>query len=208
MGRNLQRLQIDVRFQIPIEQYQPIRAGGHEPLGKVWQAAEILSQFDRQGDGDGFTYRSNQVDVLLHDAGRGDIRIGGDKIDIQFQRIGSRLFDRFGIACPATGRSTVEAANDRDRNGLFGRFQSVQVALGSRVVIFQIGEIGQRFGKSVGLKFVQVVHLLLMVRDLFLEQRGQDRGGDAGLFQAFQRVQVSGQRTRRSDDGFFKSSER
>ena len=157
------------------------------------------TDLDRQRHGDRLLHGLDQFRVLVfHRLGR-LLRIGGDEVDVQLHRIHARILHRLGVPRPAADRSAVEAADDRHLDLLLGRLDQVQVLLGPGVVRVEFGEVRQRFRERLRLELVQLVHFLLVVFDLLLEQRRQHGGCRAGFFQTAERIGLAAQGTGRHD---------
>ena len=114
-GRHhFQRFDIQVGLVEAVEQHQAVGAGFDQACGKVGQGGEERAELDRQGDVDLLAHIRHQVDVGLFQLLAGQVRVGGNVVDVQLQRIRAGLFDLLGIIDPAAGGDAVQAADDRD----------------------------------------------------------------------------------------------
>jgi hypothetical protein len=80
----------------------------------------------------------NLLHILCYEIGA-----GGDKVNVEFQRIGAGLLDHLGIAGPAAGGDPVQATDDRDVNSGFGLTDELQVNIRSVAVLGGLGEISR-----------------------------------------------------------------
>ena len=92
----------------------PAAPQGVELFGKMSGRGEERREFHRDGDGDAGLDRLEDVEgALLHRDAR-FVRIGGDVIDVEFERVGPGLLDEAGVVGPAADADAVERADDRD----------------------------------------------------------------------------------------------
>src|SRR5213595_4152095 len=97
------------------------------------------------------------------------VQVGWQVVDVQFQGIGSRLFNLMRILHPSAGRDAVQAANDRDTHRLFDSLHVFQVWLGTDVIVIQVGKVAQRLGKGLGTPVEIVIEFEAIVSNLFLK---------------------------------------
>ena len=138
----------------------------------------------------------HDFDATRFDFLAGRAQIGGEKVDVQLQGIRAGLLDPLGISDAFADARHVEAANDRNRDRLFGRGQMLQVLIRSAIVLLElvktheIVDHGARSRIRSGRRPIQ----------LFLEQRGHHRGRGTILFEPAQDVRLTCQRRRRRDN--------
>ena len=58
----------------------------------------------------------------------GHVGIGGNEIDVEFERVGASLLHLAGIIDPAVIGDAVEAGDDRDIDGLGGSMKHFEIA--------------------------------------------------------------------------------
>ena len=147
---HFEALQVDVRLVEPVEQHQAVGAGVVEALGHVGEVAEERAELHRHRNGHLGLHRLEDVEVGLLDLGGGQVHVRGDVIDVQLERVGAGLLDRFGVLRPAADGRAVQAGDDGDFHRLLGLGDVLEVFLRAEAEFLRFGEIGERFGEAVG----------------------------------------------------------
>ncbi len=111
------------------------------------------------------------------------------------------LLHQLGILDPAGVGDAVQAADDRDVHRRRRLPQQLQVVIRADGVIVHLREVVQRLGETLGAGGHQVFQRGAFVLQLLLEQREQDHGRRAGVFQALDVGHAPRQRRGRRHDG-------
>ena len=110
----LEGLDVDVGLVEAVEQHEAVGARPVQLLGEVRQRREERRQLDGHRDGDRLLDRPQDLDRPLLDVGAGLLRVGGDEVDVQLERVGAGLLDRLRVRQPALGGGAVERRDHRD----------------------------------------------------------------------------------------------
>ena len=196
---DVERLQVDVRLEEPVEEHHAGRPGPFEAFREMGRGRQVGSQLDAERDRDRLGHGPDLLGVERLDVLGRQRRVGRDVQDVQLDRVGAGRLDLTGIALPALGRDAVQAGDHRDAEGRAHRLHPSQVAVRSGVVALQLGEVPGGLVVALAPEGVQPVQLHLLVLDLLLEQRGQDHRAGAGLLELARRRDVAGERGRRGD---------
>ena len=114
MRDDLEIVQIEVRLVEAVEQHQRVGAGLVEAARDVGGGAEDMAELDRDRDADARLDLPHQVHVLLLHVLAGHVRVGGDVVDVQLQRIGAGFLESARVAVQPPGGDPVEAGDDRN----------------------------------------------------------------------------------------------
>ena len=93
VGDDFQRFQVDVRLVEAVEEHQPVRAGFGQAAGDVGDGGKEGAELDRHGDLDAFANIMNQVDIVVFQLAGGDVGVGGEVVEVEFQRICAGILD-------------------------------------------------------------------------------------------------------------------
>jgi len=201
--RHGQVFQVDVGLVEAVKQHQGISAGGIEFPRHVGEGAEGVAELDGHGDLHAAFHLLDEIAILALDLLGGGVGIVGDIVDVQFQGIGAGLLHLFRILRPAAARDAVEAGDDGNINGRFCVMDQLQVGVGADLVTRQVGEIAERFGKTVDAVGQAAIEVVAVDGDLLLEERMEDDGRCAVVFHLADIGEVLGQRRAGDHQGVF-----
>lgn len=185
-----------------VEEDERVRSFVHQAPRHVAEAGEVGRELHRHGDRDRTLHVAEDFHVTLLDRFARDEGAGRDEVDVEFERVGARLFDEARVLDPAAGRDAVEAADDGDVHRGLGRVDEFEVARGANAVVARhLGEVGERLGRRVGAVVERGVEREAFEVDLLLEERVHHDGRGARVLQPADAVQSLRERRRRRDEG-------
>ncbi len=195
-GRDLARLQVDVRLIEAVEQRHALRPGGLQGAHEMANGTELRRQLHGDGDADVLLQLIQQFDVAALHLGAGLEGIGGDVIDVQLQCVGARLLQLPAVVHPAVGGDTVEAGDDGYGQAALERGDLLQIVVELAQIVLgrRHGQERFRLAEADGLFVEEARGGLLGGGDGLLEQRIHDDGRGAGILQPPRRVQITRQR--------------
>ena len=120
--------------------------------------------------------------------------IGGDVVHVQFQRVGSGFGQFFTVSDPSVVGDSVDAGDHRDIQRRFHRGKEFQVFVQRSGVVVRHRQETVRFTETEFLFMDKTRGLFFRSAYFFLEQRGDDNGGSAGILEFAAAVEVSGER--------------
>jgi hypothetical protein len=159
-----------------------------------------MAELDRDRDTDARLDVSYPVHVPpLHLLAR-QVRMGGDVVDVQLERVGACLLDLPRVTGPAAGGDSVEAADDRDSDGGLGPPDVLEIRVRTDLVALHVRQVGHCL--RVALRAVREipVELRALHRDLLLEERVQHYRRRPRVLHAADVVQDLAQRPRRAHE--------
>ena len=104
------------------------------------------------------------------------------------------LLDVECCAHPGFPGRAVERRHDRHRDGGLRQPNQLEITVDAQCVLIEGGEVGERRGKARIGRVSMTDFATAAEGDLFLEQRVQDDGRGAGIFESLDGVQCAGER--------------
>ncbi len=177
-----------------VEQDQSIGTGPVELSSDMGNRREERRELDGHRDRHGLLHLSHGFNRLALDIAAGRLGIGCDAIEVQLERVSASLRHQPRIFDPATRRRAVERRHDRNADRFLRPSQMFQVLVRAQREGVRAGKVAGRLGErfAVGVEIEVLGHLL--VGDLLFEERSQDDGRGAGVFEALDAVEVVGER--------------
>jgi hypothetical protein len=127
----------------------------------------------------------------------GDVKVGNDLIHVQFQRIGSRLFDDLCELKPRLLRAAIQRPDDGNRDSLFDSTNVFGVLVRLQWIIGGPRKLSEHFGEFTVVYAESGDAILLFERDLLFEQGMEDNSGATRVLQTLDCVEVIPQRKTR-----------
>ena len=148
-GRQRKPGEIDIWLVKAIEEHQPICTGFDQLAGHVAHGAEIGAQLDCDRNLHSLFYGFQDGYVAMLDLVPGNVERGGNEVDIELNRIGTRLLNLLRIVDPAVISDAIEAGDNRDIDCLYRTTKNLEIAPGGGAIRSGRRKIGQRFGIAV-----------------------------------------------------------
>ena len=175
VGRDPERLRVDVGLEEPVEEHEAVRARPVEAHRHLPGRAEVRAQLDRHGHRHGVAHLLEDLDVPVLDLARARVRVTRDEVDVELDRRGPCVLHRTGEAHPATGRRAVEAGDDGHVDRERRLLEQPQVAGRPAGVGARGGrEVGQRLPEHVLVRLGHHEVVELLAVHLLLEERVHD----------------------------------
>src|SRR5690606_28510576 len=100
MRTHLQRLDVDLRLEKPVEQHEAVDLFALEPAGKMRDRRVERRKLDRNGNADGTAHRASDLDHALLELRTGHAALRGEEIGVQLDRVGAGLFEQLRVGEP------------------------------------------------------------------------------------------------------------
>ena len=137
----------------------------------------------------------NYVEIAPFDVAAINSRIGGNEIDIEFQRLRARAFHVVRIIDPAAVGNAIEAGDHRDFQRGGGVLDEGQVTRRIERIGCLCRKIAQRFAKTIRTAVDQILDQCLLAHNLLLENGRQHHCPGAMPLKQLEIVQFRIQRT-------------
>ena len=182
VGPQLQGFDVEIGLVKAVEEHQPIGSGRHQSGRQGAEVGEKGAEFHRQRQGH---LGAHLGDDLLHlglDRGAAEAGIGGNGINIQFDRLGAGLLDLAGQLHPAAGPKAIEAGDHRHPQPGPGLADQIEIGLGTAVAEGPFRQVAEGLGIAVATSDGVAVQLQLVALDLLFKQGMEhDRAGPGQL---------------------------
>ena len=141
-GFDVERLEVEVGEVEAVEHHDAARAGVLEPDAANAATRRVVRR-DLHGDRASTPRRRSapRVRVARPRSRAPPVRrVGGDRVQVQLDRVGAGVLEQPGVADPPADVRAVEAGDHRDVDAVLGGFDQRQVGVGAGVVAVDLRE--------------------------------------------------------------------
>src|SRR5580693_4195571 len=199
IGLDLQLIEVNVGLIEAVEQHQSVRARFVELLRHIGHIAEERAELDGYRNANRNLYFPENVNVGFLNLGTGDVRTCRNVVDIALNGIGPGLLNQLGKLRPTAECGAVQAGNNRNLHRLLSFADVIQISLGSQVEFSRLREKRSGFCEAVRAFRQMMFQFEAFLPQLLLEQRVQDYGGCACVFEVADAVNLLRKRRCGSD---------
>lgn len=123
-----------------------------------------------------------------------EVGVGGNEIQIEFERIRAGLLDLVRVLDPAAARNAVEAGDHGKIDRRFGSTQMLEIQIRGQLVVVEIREVAQSLGGAVAAVRQAVIRRQAFVSDLLLKERVEHDRRRACVLHSADRIEPLGER--------------